>query len=80
MKQYVGLDASLLLLRQVWTSMPFWGILAVGQAASVASFLPLMDNLSPQPSFCIFVEGFSLLDEDEMLVDNLPCLHIVGKA
>mmetsp|Transcript_7445 Transcript_7445/g.11760 ORF Transcript_7445/g.11760 Transcript_7445/m.11760 type:complete len:405 (+) Transcript_7445:35-1249(+) len=77
-KRYVGMDASLLLLRQVWTSAPHWGILAVGQAASVASFLPLME-LAPKPSFCIFVEGISVLEEDEQLIDNLPCLHIIGK-
>lgn len=36
---YLGLDASLMLLRQVWTSCPFWGILAVGQGAAVAALL-----------------------------------------
>ncbi|KAL3916592.1 MAG: hypothetical protein SGILL_005108 [Bacillariaceae sp.] len=77
-KRFVGLDASLLLLRQVWTSAPYWGILAVGQSASVASFLPLME-IDPRPSFAIFVEGFSLLEEEELLIDNFPCLHIVGK-
>jgi tRNA G18 (ribose-2'-O)-methylase SpoU len=50
----------------------------VGQAASVASFLPLM-QVSPRPSFCVFLEGFSLLEGEELLVDNLPCLHVVGK-
>jgi hypothetical protein len=78
-KQYVGLDATLLLLRQVWTSTPFWGILAFGQGASVASFLPLM-AVSPMPGFCIFVEGTTILDEEELLVvDHIPCLHIVGE-
>jgi tRNA G18 (ribose-2'-O)-methylase SpoU len=43
-KRHVGLDASLLLLRQVWTSTPYWGILAVGQAASVASLMTLMGD------------------------------------
>ena len=28
-----------MLLRQIWTSCPFWGILAVGQGAAVASIL-----------------------------------------
>lgn len=77
-RQYVGLDASLLLLRQIWASEPFWGILAFGQAASVASFLPLMP-VSPLPGFCIFVEGTTILDEQELLmIDPMPCLHIVG--
>jgi hypothetical protein len=76
-KRYVGMDASLLLLRQVWTSTPYWGLLAVGQAASVASFLPLME-VSPRPSFCIFVEGITVLEEDELLIEDLPCLHVVG--
>lgn len=75
-KNLVGLDASLLLLKQVWNSMPFWGILAIGKGAAVGSFLPLM-GLSPEPSFCCFVHGESLLEETEQLVD-IPCLHIVG--
>lgn len=79
-KHYVGLDASLLLLRQIWTSTPFWGILAFGQGASVASFFPLM-AVPPTPGFCIFVEGTTILDEDELLVvDDIPCLHIVGEC
>ena len=75
-KNFVGLDASLLLLKQVWNSMPFWGILAIGKGAAVGSFLPLM-GLSPEPSFCCFVHGESLLEETEQLID-MPCLHIVG--
>ncbi len=35
--RYHGLDASLMLLRQIWTSCPFWGILGVGKGAAVAS-------------------------------------------
>jgi hypothetical protein len=77
-RQFVGLDASLLLIRQVWNSMPFWGVLAIGKGSAVGSFLPLL-GLSPTPSFCIFIHGESLLEEEELLVDNLPCLHIVGK-
>jgi hypothetical protein len=34
---YDGLDASLMLLRQIWTSCPFWGILGVGKGAAVAA-------------------------------------------
>jgi hypothetical protein len=79
-KVFVGLDASLLLLRQVWTSMPFWGILAVGQGAAVASFLPLMP-VEPMPEFAIFVHGESLLkDESERLMDDFTCLHIVDDS
>ena len=75
----VGLDASLLLLRQIWASMPFWGILAVGAGAAVGSFLPLMP-VSPMPAFCIFVNGKSLLkDETERLIDDFACLHIIGE-
>ncbi|KAG7372936.1 serine hydrolase [Nitzschia inconspicua] len=79
-KRYVGLDASLLLLRQIWTSAtpPYWGILAMGQGASVASILALMELPTPKPFFCVFVHGMSLLPETENLnLDDIPCLHIV---
>lgn len=77
--KFVDLDASLLLLRQVWSSMPFWGILGVGRGAAVGSFLPLMP-VSPMPAFCIFVNGETLLpDEQERLIEDLSCLHIMGK-
>jgi Serine hydrolase (FSH1) len=39
--QYRGLDASLMLLRQIWNSCPFWGIIGVGQGAAVAALLIL---------------------------------------
>jgi hypothetical protein len=40
-----GLDASLMLLRQIWTSSPFWGIIGVGQGASIASlFIMLLES------------------------------------
>lgn len=81
---YVGLDASLLLLKQVWKSSPFWGILAFGQAASVASLLPLLpsdgtEGQPPPPSFVVFVNGETLLGEEEPLTEHLrlPCLHVV---
>ena len=79
-KQFVGLDASLLLLRQVWNSMPFWGILAVGQGAAAAAFLPLLP-VSPPPCCMIFLHGETLLEEQELLlVDNqLACLHLMSK-
>jgi hypothetical protein len=75
--KYLALDASLLLMRQVWNSMPFWGVLGVGDGAAVASFLPLLP-VDPMPAFGIFVHGTTLLDEEESLIDAWPCLHIVG--
>ena len=43
--RYDGLDASLMLLRQIWTSCPFWGILGVGKGAAVASlFTTLLES------------------------------------
>jgi hypothetical protein len=38
-ENFQGLDASLLLLRQIWRSCGFWGILGVGQGAAMASLL-----------------------------------------
>jgi hypothetical protein len=81
-KKFVGLDASLLLLRQIWSSMPFWGVLAVGQGATAASFLPLLP-VSPPPQVMIFVRGESLLDETDFLVDDAlsnSCLHLMEAA
>jgi hypothetical protein len=83
-RHYLGLDASLLLLRQVWTSQPFWGVLAVGQGASVAMLLALLPDMKHRPSFTIFVEGMTVLDDDEglLLSDDggspMSCLHILG--
>ena len=52
----VGLDASILHLRQIWTrslySNPFHGVLGIGQGAAIASLLPLLRYENP-------------LDEDE---------------
>ena len=95
--QYVGLDASLLLLKQVYTASPFWGILAVGQAAGVAALLPLLPSTTTtttnddgttttkqkhqqQPTFMIFINGSTLMEEDESLTEHLdlPCLHLFG--
>lgn len=72
----IGLDATLLHVKQVLASMPFSGLLAVGQGAALGSLLPfLVDDLE----FCIFVNGYSLLQEEERLVDeDWPVLHIVG--
>ncbi|GAX10117.1 hypothetical protein FisN_3Lh308 [Fistulifera solaris] len=78
---YRGLDASLQLLRQVWMSQPFWGILGVGQGAAVSALLTLIlqtsENPVPPPSFAIFVRGQTLLPEQECLIDHMPCLHIL---
>jgi Serine hydrolase (FSH1) len=44
-RKYIGLDASLMLLRQIWTSCPFWGIIGVGQGAAIASlFVTLLES------------------------------------
>jgi hypothetical protein len=79
-RKYVGLDASLLLLRQIWNSMPFWGVIAVGKGAAVAAFLPLLP-LPSTPQFMIFIRGETILDETELLVDDAisnTCLHMLG--
>lgn len=80
-RKFVGLDASLLLLRQIWNSMPFWGVLAVGEGAAAAAFLPLLPISAP-PQFMIFVRGETLLEESELLVDRALsncCLHLMEK-
>jgi hypothetical protein len=74
-KVYLGLDASLLHIRQVLGTMPFSGILAVGQGAGLASLLPLMGI---ELELGIFVNGHALLEEEERLVDDWPVLHICG--
>lgn len=81
-RKFLGLDASLLLLRQIWNSMPFWGVLAVGQGAAAGAFLPLLP-VSPPPQFMIFVRGEALLDEMEPLVDTALsscCLHLMSST
>jgi hypothetical protein len=40
--RYSGLDASMMLLRQIWASCPFWGIIGIGQGAAVAALLAMM--------------------------------------
>jgi hypothetical protein len=76
----VGLDASLMLLRQIWTATPFCGILAVGQGAAVAAMLPFLMTKTT-PLFGIFIHGETLLEDDELLMpdDSWPCLHMIGK-
>ena len=75
--QMVGLDASLCLLQQIWASMPFWGILGIGQGAAIGSLLSLLPDVKPRAKFGIFVQGEALIQEAEQLVDDWPCLHIV---
>ncbi|CAB9515303.1 expressed unknown protein [Seminavis robusta] len=79
-QELLGLDASLCLLQQIWTSMPFWGILAVGQGAAVGSLLSLLPDVKPRAKFGIFIQGEALIQEAEQLVDagdDWDCLHIV---
>ena len=84
--RYIGLDASLMWLTQWWTSQVGreeaigMGVLAVGQGAAVASLWSLLPNLQPPPSFFIFVNGYSLIqnphDEISLPLSNIPSLHI----
>lgn len=75
-QQFVGLDATMLYVKQVIASMPFSGVLAVGQGAALASLLPFVGGRDLE--FAIFVHGQSLLEEDECLVEDWPVVHIVG--
>ena len=76
----LGLDASLCLLQQIWTSMPFWGILGIGQGAAIGSLLSLLPEVKPRAKFGIFIQGEALIQEAEQLVDldDWSCLHIIG--
>lgn len=83
---YRGLDASLQLLQQVWSSRPFWGVIGVGQGAAVAALFTLLlqsnpynNTVVPPPSFVIFIRGQTLLPENECLIQHLPCLHIMER-
>ncbi len=79
-ENFVGFDASLMLLRQIWTATPFCGILAVGQGAAVAAMLPFLMTKTT-PLFGIFIQGETLLEDDELLMpdDSWPCLHMIGR-
>lgn len=72
-----GLDASLLQIQQIWKSSNFSGILAFGHGAAIASLLPL---LQPLVEFGIFLHGEALLEDDEMLMENWPSLHMVQES
>ena len=81
-EQLIGLDASLCLLQQIWASMPFWGILGIGQGAAIGSLLSLLPDVKPRAKFGIFIQGEALIQEAERLVDadDWSCLHIFGKV
>jgi hypothetical protein len=74
---YIGLDASLMLLRQIWTSCPFWGILGVGHGAAIASlFVTLLESETVS-----FYASDKIINEEELvpripLPPNLPQLMI----
>mmetsp|Transcript_1679 Transcript_1679/g.2549 ORF Transcript_1679/g.2549 Transcript_1679/m.2549 type:complete len:316 (+) Transcript_1679:52-999(+) len=72
-----GLDAALLQIQQIWKSSNFSGILAFGQGASIATLLPLLQSVV---EFGIFLYGEALLEEDEMLIENWPALHLVQES
>lgn len=80
-EQLLGLDASLCLLQQIWASMPFWGILGIGQGAAVGSLLSLLPEIKPRAKFGIFIQGEALIQEAEQLIDtgdDWSCLHVIG--
>jgi hypothetical protein len=72
--EFLGLDASLLHLQQIYKSTPFIGIMAFGQGAQIGSILPPL--LHPVLEFGIFVRGRSIMEEDVMMMEGWPCLHI----
>jgi hypothetical protein len=76
-RSVTGLDASLMLLRQIWTSSPFIGIVGVGQGASMASLLTA-SVLEPHPHFLVLVNGASLFPDPEQL-STIPTLHLVDR-
>lgn len=93
---YLGLDASLLLIKQMWTSWSaFSGIIGVGQGASLGALLTLWlfevqdeeHYYDPQqqrapPQMAIWIDGYTVLPEDAPLlsIQSLECLHILQPA
>lgn len=87
---YLGLDASLLHLQQVWTAgPPFWGLLGVGQGGAVASVFALLPTTFPPPQCLVFCDTTqALLGRDDGAGDNdnddgsdgalsrIPTLHL----
>jgi hypothetical protein len=77
---FVGLDASMLLLRQVWTSGPFWGLLGVGQGATVASLFSLLPTTYPPPQCLVLCRAREALLRDEERLSHVPCLHLLDSS
>jgi len=75
-QEYLGLDASLLHLRQIYKSTPFVGFIGFGQGATIGSILPPL--LHPALEFGVFVHGESILEDDEAMMEGWPCLHVTG--
>ena len=74
--QLIGLDASILQLQQLWSSLPpsstatdstFVGILGIGQGAALASIVSLLSSseLFDGLEFAIFIKGFDLLQQQK---------------
>ena len=75
-QQLIGLDASILQLQQLWSSLPpsstttdspFVGILGIGQGAALASILSLISSskMFDGLEFAIFIKGFDLLQQQQ---------------
>lgn len=94
-KPYLGLDASLLMIKNMWMSWSsFSGILGVGQGAAIGALLTLLlfeeseetaavsGCVRAPPQNAIFVDGFTVLPEDMPLlsIQRLEALHILPAA
>ncbi|KAL7558497.1 hypothetical protein ACA910_003966 [Epithemia clementina (nom. ined.)] len=85
-KDYVGLDASLLLLKQVWRSSSAIGILGIGQGASIGALLTLILEQEARstgktlpPQFGVFVNARSSLLPNDFPEDSIPFLNHRGQ-
>jgi Serine hydrolase (FSH1) len=76
----VGLDASLLYLQQVWTSGPYWGLLGIGQGATVASLFSLLPTTYPPPQCLVLCDASQALLPEEERLSHVPCLHAGTKV
>uniref|UniRef100_A0A7S3P652 Serine hydrolase domain-containing protein n=1 Tax=Amphora coffeiformis TaxID=265554 RepID=A0A7S3P652_9STRA len=86
---YLGLDASLLMLKHIWNSWSsFSGVLGVGQGAAIGALLTLWlfeesdracQALRAPPQNAIFIDGYTVLPEDMALlsIQRLEALHIL---
>jgi len=87
-KEYFGLDASILFLQQVWNhsqaTAPFWGIIGVGQGATMASIFSLLPSTAARNRhpvvvhLAILIDGCAILPETERLT-HMPTLHLVAE-